>query len=475
MDSEHRQDADATWHWLPANDPNKSKRWYDPNSDFNFSFSAFQHVSLFPRLPMKILLTGICGFAGSVIARGLLEHVSGLQIIGLDNLCRRGSETNLEPLRALGIDIRLGDIRNEDDIASLPRADWVVDCAANPSVLAGVDGKTSAKELLDHNLGGTIHLLEYCRRHGAGFLLLSTSRVYSIKPLADLPVEVRDDAFHPVFALNSQPSSITPAGLTESFPTDPPVSLYGTSKKCSELLALEYGSTFEFPVRINRCGVLAGAGQFGKADQGIFSYWIHSWAARRPLKYIGFGAKGHQVRDCLHPRDLIPLLLKQMTGRPPPEAQETQNRINEGPPSAKDQSRAPDAQIDSSLSSLVPVESPVVSAGRNPREVANQTTPAIVNVSGGANSRMSLAQLSRWCADRFGPHPSFPPAPDLVSSCPPSSKTSESRPFDIPWMVLDSALAKESWNWQPATPIGDVLEEIAQHVGQHPHWLDLVS
>ena len=28
MDSEHRQDADATWHWLPANDPNKSKRWY---------------------------------------------------------------------------------------------------------------------------------------------------------------------------------------------------------------------------------------------------------------------------------------------------------------------------------------------------------------------------------------------------------------------------------------------------------------
>jgi len=29
MDSEHRQDADATWHWLPANDPNKSERWYE--------------------------------------------------------------------------------------------------------------------------------------------------------------------------------------------------------------------------------------------------------------------------------------------------------------------------------------------------------------------------------------------------------------------------------------------------------------
>jgi CDP-paratose 2-epimerase len=41
-------------------------------------------------------------------------------------------------------------------------------------------------------------------------------------------------------------------------------------------------------VHINRCGVLAGAGQFGKADQGIFSFWIHSYRARRPMKYIGF-------------------------------------------------------------------------------------------------------------------------------------------------------------------------------------------
>ena len=77
------------------------------------------------------------------------------------------------------------------------------------------------------------------------------------------------------------------------------------------LLALEYGETFGFPVWINRCGVLAGAGQFGRADQGIFAFWINAWLRRRPLTYIGFGGKGYQVRDCLHPRDLIPLLLKQ--------------------------------------------------------------------------------------------------------------------------------------------------------------------
>ncbi|MFM8830691.1 MAG: NAD-dependent epimerase/dehydratase family protein, partial [Spartobacteria bacterium] len=98
---------------------------------------------------MKILLTGICGFAGSVITRTLLEHRSGLQILGLDNLSRKGSETNLEPLRALGCDIRIGDVRDRTLLESLPACDWIIDCAANPSVLAGVDG-SSSRDLVHH-------------------------------------------------------------------------------------------------------------------------------------------------------------------------------------------------------------------------------------------------------------------------------------------------------------------------------------
>jgi CDP-paratose 2-epimerase len=359
---------------------------------------------------MKILITGICGFAGSIIARGLLEHLPDVRITGIDNLIRKGSETNLEPLRALGIDVRVGDIRNEEDLATLPSADWVLDCAANPSVLAGVDGKTSAKDLLDHNLGGTIHLLEYCRKHKAGFLLLSTSRVYTIPSLTTLTVEVHNNAFRPVFndlaLADSVPPSLSPLGLTESFSTSPPISLYGSSKKCSELLALEYGMTFDFPVRINRCGVLAGAGQFGKADQGIFSFWIHSWARHRPLKYIGFGGSGHQVRDCLHPRDIVPLIIVQM-------------------------------------------------------QDADRKAEPILNVSGGVESAMSLAQLSAWCAERLGPH-------QLAAD-------TNSRPFDIPWMVLDSSAVREAWGWKPQTLMPAILEEIAQHAEQHPEWLDLVA
>src|SRR5439155_1377744 len=96
-------------------------------------------------------------------------------------------------------------------------------------------------------------------------------------------------------------------GVAENFPITPPVSLYGATKLASEVIALEYGEAFGLPIWINRCGVLAGAGQFGIPDQGIFAFWINSYLRRRPLKYIGFDGQGHQVRDCLHPRHVAAL------------------------------------------------------------------------------------------------------------------------------------------------------------------------
>jgi CDP-paratose 2-epimerase len=257
---------------------------------------------------------------------------------------------------------------------------------------------------VDHNLTGTVNMLEYCKTHRAGFILLSTSRVYSIAPLAALPVVVRDNALAPD-TTRPLPAGLTAAGLAENFATIAPISLYGATKLASEALALEYGETFGFPVFINRCGVLAGAGQFGRADQGIFSFWINCWLRKRPLKYLGFGGLGHQVRDCLHPRDLVPLLEKQFA--------------------------APRLPVGDRLA----------------------------NFSGGAASALSLRQLSDWCARRFGPH-------GVVQDGTP-------RPFDIPWIVLDSAKAGRVWGWAPATPTPAILEEIAQHAEQHPGWLEL--
>lgn len=296
----------------------------------------------------KILITGICGFAGSTLARSWLAAEHGLEICGIDNFIRPGSEQNRQELQRLGVRLFHGDIRSASDFESLPAVDWVVDAAANPSVMAGIDGRTSSRQLVEHNLYGTVNILEYCKRNSAGFILLSSSRVYSIPPLAEVKVELRGEAFC-LAAGQALPCGLTPAGVSEAFSTAPPVSLYGSTKLSSESLALEYGETFGFPVWINRCGVLAGAGQFGRPDQGIFAYWINAWLRRKPLAYTGFGGNGHQVRDCLHPRDLIPLLQKQ-TASP-----------------ASDSVR-------------------------------------VVNLGGGTSNAMSLAELSCWCRERFGQH-----------------------------------------------------------------------
>jgi CDP-paratose 2-epimerase len=294
---------------------------------------------------MKILITGICGFVGSRLAHALQERLVDAETTGIDNLLRPGSEMNRQRLAERGIRFAHGDLRMRSDVESLPRCDWVIDAAANPSVLAGVDGRSSPRQLNEHNLAGTLNILEYCRLHKAGLILLSTSRVYSVRDLAELPVVVRDRTFVLDETCLDLPG-VTSDGVTEEFSTKPPISLYGATKLASEVMAREYGFTFGFPVWINRCGVLAGAGQFGTAEQGIFSYWLHAYAARQRLRYIGFGGKGYQVRDAFHPDDLAELLAIQFKRDPPEDA--------------------------------------------------------VFNVGGGRENAMSLAQLTEWCSARFG-------------------------------------------------------------------------
>jgi CDP-paratose 2-epimerase len=144
---------------------------------------------------MKVLISGACGFVGSHLVHHLLESHEGIVIVGLDNLARAGSETNRTALKRAGVQLFHGDIRMASDLETLPRTDWVIDAAAQPSVLAGRDGKTSSRQLLEHNLLGTINLLEYCRGFQTGFILLSTSRVYSIPALAVLPLRAASGAF----------------------------------------------------------------------------------------------------------------------------------------------------------------------------------------------------------------------------------------------------------------------------------------
>jgi len=224
-----------------------------------------------------------------------------------------------------------------------------------------------------------------------------------MRVLTGVKMEVKDKAVRPKQS-QAFPVGLSGKGVREDFSTATPISLYGATKLASETIALEYGQAFGFPVWIDRCGVLAGAGQFARPDQGIFSYWIHSCCHKKPLKYIGFGGKGYQVRDCLHPKDLVPLILKQM-------------------------------------------------------RAGGKAADRLFNVSGGVNQSMSLAQLTAWSGQRFGPH--------KVAS----ERTN--RQYDVPWLVLDSTKVKREFGWQPQTNLEAILSEIAGFAVRNPGWLEL--
>jgi CDP-paratose 2-epimerase len=58
--------------------------------------------------------------------------------------------------------------------------------------------------------------------------------------------------------------------------------------------------------------VLAGPWQMGKVDQGVFTHWVLSHYFDRPLRYMGYGGIGKQVRDLLHISDLVTLVEDQL-------------------------------------------------------------------------------------------------------------------------------------------------------------------
>jgi len=350
---------------------------------------------------MKILITGICGFVGSELALSIKQSDPGIAIFGIDNFSRQGAYLNKALLEKSRIKVFPGDIRMASDMEALPKADWVIDAAANPSVLAGVDGHTGPRQLLEHNLLSTVNILEYCRRHEAGFLLLSTSRVYSVKALAAIPVIPTNDAFDLDSSKRFLPG-LSREGIDVEFPTNSPISLYGASKLASETISLEYGEAFGFPVWINRCGVLAGAGQFGKPNQGIVSFWINSWLHQKPLKYIGFSGTVYQVRDCLHPQDLASLILMQIFDQ---------------------------------------------STGR----------PKTLNLGGGPENRFSLLQLTNWCVAEMGRHEVLP--------------STEERPYDAPWIVMDNSTVYRHWGWKPTISSQNIFREVLEHAKKHPDWL----
>jgi CDP-paratose 2-epimerase len=256
----------------------------------------------------RILITGGCGFVGSHLALKLKMDYPSAKIIVMDNLKRRGSELNIQRLKENDINFIHGDIRMKEDFNEVGEISLLIEAAAEPSVLSGID--SSPDYVIDTNLNGTLNCLHYARKYNARFLFLSTSRVYPIHQLNKIDFEEGETRFNirPKQSING----VTMKGINEAFPLAGARSFYGSSKLSAELFIQEYMEFYGMKGIINRCGVLTGPWQMGKVDQGVIVLWMarHFWKGE--LNYIGFGGSGKQVRDLLHVNDLYRLVKIQL-------------------------------------------------------------------------------------------------------------------------------------------------------------------
>ena len=258
----------------------------------------------------RIVVTGGAGFVGSNLACRIARDRPDCSVVAFDNLKRRGSELTLNRLSNYGINFIHGDVRVKSDVSTIGSTDCIIECSAEPSVLAGQDG--NPEYLIDTNLKGTLNCLEHLRRHGGELIFLSSSRVYSIPTLSALPLKKTDGrlSIPPEAKGNGWSSS----GIAEDFSTLGPRSLYGSTKLAAEQFIEEYRALFGLKAVIYRCSLLTGPWQMGKMDQGVVALWLARHLYGGPLAYIGYGGAGHQVRDILHVDDLFDLISENLDG-----------------------------------------------------------------------------------------------------------------------------------------------------------------
>ncbi len=252
----------------------------------------------------QILITGGAGFVGSTLAIGIKKKYPDYDVFAFDNLSRRGSELNLKRLKEFGVAFVHGDIRNAEDLADFKHLDIIIDAAADPSVLSGI--QSPVMPLIHTNLFGTVNGLELANKFKAAFIFLSTSRIYPIKNLEAAAYDELETRF--VWKEEQTIRGIGSKGVREDFPLEGSRSFYGASKLASELMVTEYNELKGIQTIINRCGVISGPWQMGKVDQGVLVLWLAKHYFKGDLSYIGYGGTGKQMRDVMHADDLLDLI-----------------------------------------------------------------------------------------------------------------------------------------------------------------------
>lgn len=205
-----------------------------------------------------ILITGVAGFIGANLAKRLLQGVSDIKVVGIDNMNAyydvRLKEERLRELSSLSSFVFVkGDIADKSTINQLfaeYRPSVVVNLAAQAGVRYSI---TNPDSYIASNLIGFYNILEACRHSYDN---------------GQVGVE------HLVYA-----SSSSVYGSNKKVPystddkVDNPVSLYAATKKSNELMAHAYSKLYNIP------------------STGLRFFTVYGPAGRPDMAYFGFTEK----------------------------------------------------------------------------------------------------------------------------------------------------------------------------------------
>jgi CDP-paratose 2-epimerase len=230
----------------------------------------------------KVLVTGACGFVGTCLTNALL--CDGFQVIGVDNLSRRGSELNALELTGKRFALHRVDLSQTPKVMQLfseiGPVDAVFHLAAQVAVTTSYVDRQ--KDFFDNALA-SFNVIEAVKRYSpeAYCLYSSTNKVYG-----------HLQVWQPVGS---------------DYPLDP-YTPYGVSKAVGDLYFNEYGrKELGLETCVLRQSCIYGHHQFGVEDQGWVAWFAIANILRRAITIYGDGT---QVRDLLYVDDLVELYRK---------------------------------------------------------------------------------------------------------------------------------------------------------------------
>lgn len=217
---------------------------------------------------MKILVTGGAGFIGAHLVRQMMD--AGEEVVSLDNLST-GLRDNLPGQARLEI-MDIHD-RKVEDLFRKEHFDAVVHLAGQTLVS---DSIKDPQNDMFQNIGGTVHILECCRKYGVSRIIFSSSAAaYGDVPETALPIP-------------------------ETLPLVP-LSFYGLSKITVEKYLELYHLLFGLHYVVLRFANVYGERQGEGGEGGVISIFAKRLAAGKGITIFGDGT---QTRDFVYAGDI---------------------------------------------------------------------------------------------------------------------------------------------------------------------------